>query len=846
MADTFLIPNMTIRSPEVMVSTQMAMVMAPIRMMQSGVERSELRVPISPTAEPNGTEVFENPIGGRQLFLPAYEIAEHAVDGQQRFEIAFHHDAPRERWGLRIALDKLPPALLANSASRMEPMAHEITVSLSFIAGPARREMTFETERITDARAELVLWFANIAERDLVYQALKTPETEARLNVTRHIEIAVEANRGGRVSLENGGRLNQLANLRGTHLLQPNVILGQPVEIARPVEATRVLTPARAEVIGMHREFPGGILAERFRDIIVLAQPNGDVLPRPEAEQTGFRRIQAGRSDGAEVELTITNLNAFGRELFKQLPGSGKQPARLMIEVTDARTGELYLRDGMRGTGAPYNPRTLRFFGTGVSVPEAVIVTMRDVQRNRVTRSNKIGLKAEKPAPQKLYSLMEIDLPLTISPEPFHFDETTHAYLYEALNAAPPVPVQGGLARHREEFEGMLHSYFQDAITPHRIYFLPDAFKIARHDRAFKSPQVTVRVATDEEGEATVTMDYVISPVVNAERLGKAAMKLADATGLDAATLEFQPYLTEELSYVLSRPSTTGRISEDRPVSQLMLQEPMVDTLVLSQEEFQIVFDAMVGETASTITGEVRFEVEGWGQETRGVTLDFRDLVGEAYSINVQQGTDPHLATVFLTNAIESGIRLEGLRIAVDRDGLRQPIEEMLDTISADHVLLPGQDIDPEVRFDGLPGTGSVNATVLQIGVVEPDPQAVLDAILDRSAMEYHRTITVRTVPTLFPDPATTTDDKALFAIMVEFDTGQAIALDAATHEVEVTIDFPFADVILGREVGAGGYRYRKTIIRRDGTQESDAEFIEDNKDLLFVTPVVTPAPIVG
>ncbi len=813
------VPNIVNRTAHVVVEEKFQQVIAPIMLRQGDVTRSDLEVPISPSDQPDGSEAFTDPRNGARLYLPDYALGEISADGQTRFDLRFHHDAPRDRWGLIVGLRKSPPGNLSGVAGQMREMPHDMTASLSFLAGSSRRELAFSDPVPAGDKVQVTCWLANVAERDLLYQALTTPEAAAQLTVTRSLTVAVKSDPAtGGVSLLENGRL-AVAGAQARTMRRARSLKGVEALLQR-----------------------NGRRDQLFK---IFGNVRADAFVRPAVKQTGSRPIATGRMRGIQYELTITNINAYGSDLFKQMPGTGKRPARMQVEIKAARGGKVLLRDDMRGRNAPYNPRSITLFGTDAETIDAVIVTMLDRKTGQTLNSGKVALSPAAAPPEERYALLDVTLPQTVEPTPFHFDPAVHPYVYDALSVAPPVPVQGGLARHREDFNGTVHSYFQDAVLPQRVYFLPDEFKIARRAGALHPPEVTVRVATEgaETQSTQVTMDYVIAPVVDTERLGEAGMKIAQATGLDPASLEFQPYLTEDITYVLARPTTDGRVTEERPASQLMLQEPMVDTLVMSQADFEITFDAMTGGSASAMTGEVRFMVEGWGQETRGVTLDFKDMAGPHYSVQPDMhAADPHAATVFLTNAIESPIGLGSLRIAAERNGLRQAIALPLDGIGPDTRLEPGQDADPQIRFDDLPGTGPVTITVLDPGQVEPDREAILDSILDRASLEYFREIELRTVPTLFPDPAGDTAPDSLFAILVEFDTGQAAALDFTTHSATVRVDFSFADAVLGNAVGDGTYRYRKTLVRMDGSQEQDADFIEGSSPILFVTPSVTPA----
>ena len=815
--------------------------MAPMTFVKAAVPRNRLSVPISPVREPTGIEAFELPAGGKLQYLPVYKLLQSRVGSVDRVAIEFLHDPQADRWGLRVTLVKMPPDLLKQAAGSMNQIKHDVRLSLSYkLASDAatRRDHEFEDIEHDGATCTATLWAASIANRDAIYQALTTITSEAQLTAIRQLSVAIktQSTTTGVAMLDNGTLVSRIATRAKPAL-----------SVAPQLRRAMLINPNSA--ISVKRR--GQILTARN------GAQKREALPKPRVVITGYRQVRSGGGKAIEVEFTIRNIEAFGAALFRRkrrIAGLGnKRPSRLLLEIFDPESNRLLLRDGMRVQGPPDATRRVTFIPVNGRLPKRVVFRLIDTVRNRRVLSEKIVLEKPRAEPPNLtplpatYSVVDLSLPQVVKPEPFTFPADQHPHIYAALAVMPPVAVKGGLARHRESYGGRVHSYFQDVISPRTIYFLPDAFKIARHGGVLRTPQATVRVRNEgTDTDATeVTMDYLIAPYVDLARLSDAAEKIGDATGIDPARMEFQPYLTDDLSYTLSRPGVNGRVSEDRPTSPLMLQEPMVDTLVLPVADFQIAFDAMVGKTASVISGEIAFGIEGWGRESRSVTLDFKDLSGTALDVaNISPTPSNNAATISLTNAIESDVAMNGVVVVAIRDGLTTPVGGLSALNNSGTVLTPGESETVSVAYDDLPGTGTVSFEVLKSGQVVPDADAIMNAILDRSSIEYFREIDVRTVPSIFPDPASNPPPEGIFALMVEFENGIAVVLDAANSQQTVRVDFPFADVILGHEADDGSYRFFRTIVRYDGTQDRDATANVSTSPVLFVTPAVNlPAP---
>ena len=762
--------------------------------------RDRLTVPIA-RRTPTDSDRFVSPDGKTHYYMPGYRIAETIGPQGPQYDMAFLQGGDG-RWGLRMVLTQVTAP---GNNPRLAPIDHALDLTLSFHPGGDtsrnRKHIAFSDLLKTAHGTQATLWFDSLPERDEVYHALTGPAYRTQVTLRRPTRLALANSRETTESFE-------------VSALENNLFLKQ-------ADLTRVLA------------------GRQLRDRIKIP-PVAQALPHPELAVKDIDKVRQGTKTMARYRLSVTNWKSFAADLFTTIkwpPNSTKPRAvsRLDVRLIDAQSGK-----ALRAFSTLGKPQDLELLDLTLDPrgpqPAEVLLMVEDRETRRGQKSAPIPLSPPK-RPEPTYTVHSFDFECRLAPDPFLLDPTLHAPIFAALAGPPPAPSAGGLIRHRESFRDIVHSYFQDDVATHRIYFLPDEFRLTRHAGPFRPPMVTVRVQSsgDDTADSEVTLDYVLAPHVDTERIAHAAEKIAQATGQNAADLSFQPYLTDALDFTLTRPSTTGRVIETRPTSPLMLQEPVVDTLVLNVTDFQIAFDAMLGQTASVVSGQIGIAVEGWGVETRRFVADFARLSGRTMDMSATP-LDDHSATLTCTQAIESPLDFQGTRIAVSRGGVMEEAAG-LDAVMED--FTPGDVISFPISYPALPGSGPVQVTQLASGPVRPDAEAIMDAILDRSALDYFRLVEVRSVPSFFhPRPGTAPED-AIVAIMVEFEGGDTVTLTETTPTGTARIDYPFSQVVLRQMADDGSYRYHKTIVRADGRQDRDAVPSSGTGSTFFVATVV-------
>ena len=449
---------------------------------------------------------------------------------------------------------------------------------------------------------------------------------------------------------------------------------------------------------------------------------------------------------------------------------------------------------------------------------------------------------------QKFYRASSQLLAWMVSPQPFVFPRDLHPYIFGNLG-----PTDGGqlrLAVHQLPWKERSHSYYQQAANPLRFYFLPDAFKVTRQDESPRAPRIGIRFPSPDSPPETmpVTLEYVAAPVVDEDRLEDAAgelkrklPQLADET----RPIEFEPLLCDTTKLFMTLPrGDAGPQLQERPGVTVDLRTGIRDAVTLPMTDFQAVFDALFGASAVLFQGEALVELDCDGaipSERVPVTCRLDDLAGDLLDMD---GT-PDAATggvkATLRNGIESPVVVKGLKAVLVRGDsiidatVRGPSFDTPIVLVADASL--ECEVVPSAPADGA---GEVTAVFDSAQVAaRPDAQAVWDAVVDKTRLpEATRPMKVKTIRQTFDPPAGNAPDP-IVALVVDFERGDSVELNADALEADTKVRLPLEDFVI-RKLGTGEYRDKVTVIRVSG-QARDADWRVDTTGILF--PTVAPAP---
>lgn len=439
------------------------------------------------------------------------------------------------------------------------------------------------------------------------------------------------------------------------------------------------------------------------------------------------------------------------------------------------------------------------------------------------------------------YETRAIALDDVADPDPLILSPSLHSYFYEAISGG-----SGGTAASFRRMvhpypEGQsgarFHAYFQDQSEPWIFYYLPDQFRLSRRDTSPFFPQMVVRI-TSPDGKletATVSVDYVMEPSIDADRLAAAVTSLQNevpsAAGADRE-IELRP-LQARARLKLWLPGPGGAMLQEMDDLDIDLANGFLHSLTLPTDGFQEAYAAAYSQDATTLfTGQVLVDTGLSSSDQIPCGIRFSDTEGDV--VDVVEEANGDIVGLRIRNAIESPVRILSFPVTLHREGVQvdgQLVEGQMD-FPID--LLPGDELAVSFGPTGaLPGTGPADA-VFDTGDVAilPDPDNILPAISDTSVpAHYVREVEVMTMPELL---GAATDADSVLLINVEFRGGgdARVTRDAPNANAQVTL--PLADLLLGRDV-EGRYAFKQQIVRRNGARQEDTEWRTADFGLLVV-----------
>lgn len=472
-----------------------------------------------------------------------------------------------------------------------------------------------------------------------------------------------------------------------------------------------------------------------------------------------------------------------------------------------------------------------------------------------------------------------------VEPDPLFLNAALHPYLHDG---ARPAGDGGGhgLETRQLKHESRFHNYWVDATDPAHVYYLPDAFRLARREKPGPfTPLMTVRPVqgATPDAEPLMAFEFVATPWVDAARLeaarrefakalpkpprpegtpapagglggllgtvlgevisgGDVAGALGQLLGVDAADeraalIRMEPLPVEKASFWLALPGAAGGGLVERPAAQIDVRTAVIVSETLSMADFQAVYDALIGGAVAIMKGEVRVELRPGAFERMPFDGRFDRMNGELMDAAITPGAQSGQFTIALTNAIESPVEVSAIKASLLARGVEADANASFATPLPQR-LAPGETLTLTVAPKKplptpLPQGMTVDPLLDFAGVkVVPDSEAIWTAILDAdTAVEAQRTIRVKLFAGMFDAPSGDAADRAL-AVIVQFEGGASVELTPEKPEGEAKLSSPIGDIILKR-AAAGGYRYKTQIIRRS-SRPIDAEWRSDSADLLI------------
>lgn len=443
------------------------------------------------------------------------------------------------------------------------------------------------------------------------------------------------------------------------------------------------------------------------------------------------------------------------------------------------------------------------------------------------------------PAPEQRYDVshqsQDCDIALLFEPQ-------LHPYLYPAGAGGDSRAAHWVVHSLRYPDEnGRAHAYFQDTNDPARIYFLPDAFKLARRGDAPHAPALVFQVDQGDSAEQVmVDMTCEVRPVTDGERLLAARRALADKVpaSADNPQREFELRLLRASSTLKMALLRNGAVRSETVPATIDWDNGFTVNERFEFKDFQDVFGVLMaaGGGSNLLQGSV-VVASGVDENVMvPVKLNFADMEGELFRSIEKPDPQTGAVAVELLNAIESKLRIDRLPVWITRgEGLVEGRIEGLDLSQAVEIA-PEQSVKFTVQplappSGALPADAIFNtASVRSV----PDGEAILKYTLDDSIdQETVRAVTVMTAPEVLANAGG--EGGEILSIVVEFRGNRRVVLGAASLSVDVEVPVPLMDILL-RKDSEGFYEYRQTVVYKSGQKAPTTPWRRDDTGVLFVT----------
>ncbi len=412
-------------------------------------------------------------------------------------------------------------------------------------------------------------------------------------------------------------------------------------------------------------------------------------------------------------------------------------------------------------------------------------------------------------------------LDCAIAPSPFLFPPTLHGYVYSQLKAI------SGRSSDLKRITVNSHNYYQDRTKPNRFFTLPDSFKLARRPEIPHRPLVSVRVIPTEgqvlEG-AQVILHYAALPYLNPARLEAATPELLTHVPADlrAQGLEFDRLKVDPSKTYLRVAKPGSRIDgpyQLRSRAVVDVKDGIADTLNLSLEEFQPIFDGMFSD-ATIMFGQVTVDLgdQGWRESSIPFVARMDDLIGEVFNYDRRPEVTEEHVSLSLQNCIESPVRVTALGVDLKQGDRPISVASLAPGVALPVLLNPGESLALTITPAEALGDGQPVEVAFDLSgvAVVPDREAIMQAIFDPTAsVKPSRHITVETFAELFDLT------NPILAIVVDFEHGTSARLTPSDLKTVVQVSLPMSAITdcMLRQPLPTDYRYRVTLIHRSGSQ---------------------------
>ncbi|WP_223620924.1 hypothetical protein [Lysobacter sp. ESA13C] len=423
------------------------------------------------------------------------------------------------------------------------------------------------------------------------------------------------------------------------------------------------------------------------------------------------------------------------------------------------------------------------------------------------------------PAPEPRYDVSNQSQDWAI---PLFFEPVLHPYLYPS--GAQPGPAAPRWVVHSLRYPaggGRSHAYFQDMSDPARIYYLPDAFKLARRSEAPHAPSLAFRIDQGADADdAKVDLTCEVRPVTDGERLLAARRELASKVpaSADNPQREFDLRLLRASSTLQLALMRDGAIRFETVPAAIDWDNGFTVNERFEFDDFQEVFAVLMSLSNSNLLQGSVVVSTGINENVMvPVKLNFADMEGELFQSIETPDPQTGAVAVRLLNATESKLRIARLPTWITRGeglvegrieglDLSQPVE-IAPEQGVDFVVQPAAALSGSAPADAIFNTASVRSI--------PDGEAIMKYTLDETIdQQTVRPVRLMTTPEVLLNAGHAAGEIA--SIIVEFRGNKRAVLDAANLAVDVDVPVPLMDILLRRD-SEGFYEYRQTVMYKSG-----------------------------
>jgi hypothetical protein len=547
----------------------------------AGVPRARAVAPVCPALPPGqpfpDTLTLEAPDDpARVFFVPRYRVAVRRAGGVDHYAAALERSGGEWRFTVRLQAYAAPG--LGEAAPQARPLNEPYPVSLSWTENGVVRRQVFQDVVVEEDGLRAVLTVRGLPAQDDLLRALTDPHAAARLTVARRLSMAPAA-----PGVSAAALLDQEVERFAKHV-RPVVLVRWPgAHLAYEADGTVKIVPglpgSGSETVWLLEDRVGSYRDGGARKASLLHT------------RDGRRTLTAVGPDRAELAPRTRVPLREQHVSIRRVPGSPGKARHVGLYAP-------WLPDSAPADGDdPWFPgfRGQRFMVVDVHRGSWALDDARveELRRQVDEEVREFGMRYLPP--------VAVELPWTVEPEPFAFDERRHAYVYAG------VPAAGAPALLRRQVAGS--SYYQDERDPARFYYLPDRYELEVLSGPPVRPGLSVRATADPDA---FLVEYAAVPVVDPARLerdGQRLLQLArEEVGEAVAAVDLEPLQGDAPQVTLSVPragEADGRAWLPRPGALANLQARLADSFTVSADELQELFAALHSGVSPLFTGTV-------------------------------------------------------------------------------------------------------------------------------------------------------------------------------------------------------------------------------------------------